>query len=189
MYIVFEGVDCLGKTTQIELLKNEFRDVIFTKEPGGTAVGLTLRELLLKNKLSKKTEMFLFLADRAQHYKEILAPNLEKTIISDRSFISGIAYAMGDFDLDFLLTLNKFAVNDLLPDRVVFFKGERELIEKRLGSKNLDVIEKRGIEYFLQIQSNIEKIVKKLEIPTLPIDASRTIDEINRDIRRFLCKQ
>ena len=48
MYIVFEGVDCLGKTTQIELLKNEFRDVIFTKEPGGTAVGLTLRELLLK---------------------------------------------------------------------------------------------------------------------------------------------
>lgn len=106
MYVVFEGVDCVGKSTQISLLKECFKEAVFTAEPGGTKLGTHLRELLLHKpyQLDKKTELLLFLADRAQHYDEVLKANQDKLIISDRSFISGMAYAK-DFENEELLDL------------------------------------------------------------------------------------
>ena len=68
MYILFEGIDTCGKSTQIELLANQQPELIITKEPGGTAFGMKAREILLKDTLaSKRAELLLFLADRAEH--------------------------------------------------------------------------------------------------------------------------
>ena len=77
MYIIFEGVDTCGKSTQVELLKKHKKDVITTNEPGGTTVGKKFREILLQSdeKLSINAELLLFLADRAEHYKKIIEPN------------------------------------------------------------------------------------------------------------------
>ncbi len=67
-------------------------DIITTKEPAGTNLGVKIREILLNGeKISKEAETLLFLADRAEHYNRVLAPNRDKVIISDRGFISGIA--------------------------------------------------------------------------------------------------
>ena len=94
MYAVIEGIDTAGKSTQLEILSKKYSDAIFTKEPGGTEVGLKLREMALNGEAkSKIAEMFLFLADRAEHIEEIIKPNSENMVISDRSVISGIAYA------------------------------------------------------------------------------------------------
>ena len=190
MYIVFEGVDTSGKTTQIELLKQSFPHAIYTKEPGGTSIGQSLRDILLHKGLSSfRAELFLFLADRAEHYKKIIEPNLDKLIISDRGFISGIAYALTNhpnLDLDFLLTLNKFALEDNLPDKVILFKTNKSLIQERMGEKKEDSIEKRGLDYLLKVQENMIKVLENLDIKYHLIDSSNQIEDIRKQIKGLL---
>ena len=68
MYLVIEGIDTAGKSTQLDILNKKFPQAVFTKEPGGTALGIKLREMALSGEAKSKTaEMFLFLADRAEH--------------------------------------------------------------------------------------------------------------------------
>ena len=95
MYVVIEGIDTSGKSTQIQELKLALQEAIFTFEPGATPLGKKLRKILLEDsiELDSRAEMLLFLADRAQHAHEILKANPDKLIISDRSLISGMAYA------------------------------------------------------------------------------------------------
>ncbi|MCK4874452.1 MAG: dTMP kinase, partial [Sulfurimonas sp.] len=84
MYIAIEGIDTAGKSTQIDAVSKNFPEAIVTKEPGGTEIGKEIRELVLSARAqSKKAEFLLFLADRAEHIKEVIEPNLEKMIISD----------------------------------------------------------------------------------------------------------
>ena len=86
MYIAIEGIDTAGKSTQIAALKKHFEQAVITKEPGGTAIGKEIRAMVLSAQTkNKRAEFLLFLADRAEHVKEVIEPNLHKTIISDRS--------------------------------------------------------------------------------------------------------
>jgi len=190
MYIVFEGVDTSGKTTQIELLKKIYPDAIITKEPGGTSIGQEFRDILLHKGLkSFKAELFLFLADRAEHFEEVIKPNLDKLIISDRGFISGIAYALTNhpnLDINFLISLNKFSLSNSLPNKVILFKTNKELILKRMSKKSEDSIEKRGLEYLLKVQENMIKVLKTLDINYTIIDSSKTIEEIHKEVKGLL---
>ncbi|EJE3605610.1 dTMP kinase [Campylobacter coli] len=191
MYVVFEGVDCVGKSTQISLLKECFKEAVFTAEPGGTKLGTHLRELLLHKpyQLDKKTELLLFLADRAQHFEEILKTNQNKLIISDRSFISGMAYAK-DFENDLLFALNSFALENFFPQKIIFLKGDANLIQERLSQKELDSIEKRGIEYFLSVQDKLEKVLhflkEKISVEILTLDAKESKEKLHQQIKEFL---
>ena len=131
MYVLFEGIDTCGKSTQIDLLAEKHPELVITKEPGGTAFGLKARDILLQDSLrSKRAELLLFLADRAEHYEEIIKPNRDKIVISDRGFISGIGYALanGDFDFNELVRLNKFALEEHFPDKVVLFLTNMETL-------------------------------------------------------------
>ena len=148
MYVLFEGIDTCGKSTQIELLAEKLENVVLTKEPGGTAFGVQAREILLADSLSsKRAELLLFLADRAEHYTQIVKPNSDKTILSDRGFLSGIGYALanGDFEFEHLVELNKFALEEQFPDLVILFITDMETLTKRMGEKELDGIELRGL--------------------------------------------
>jgi len=190
MYILFEGVDTCGKTTQIELLKEEYKDALFTKEPGATELGKKIREIILHQGLnSKRAEMFLFLADRAEHFEEVIKPNPDKTVISDRGFVSGIAYHLAnknEDEFDFLIKLNLFALKNTLPDKIVLFKTDPLLIKERLKGKKEDKIEQRGIEYLIKVQNMMEKIIKKLKIDHIVIDSSKEIKEINKIIKGYV---
>ncbi|CAG9960365.1 dTMP kinase [Campylobacter lari] len=192
MYIAFEGVDCVGKSTQIELLKKYFKDAIFTKEPGGSELGVHLRKILLESKMqfSKKAELLLFLADRANLIDIHLVQNKNKLIISDRSFVSNMAYAKFDFDQNILFDLNSFATGGFFPQKIVFLHGSKELIEQRLSKKNLDSIEKRGVEYFLNIQNALEETLEilktKIDIKILKLDASLSIENLHEKIKEFI---
>ena len=190
MYALFEGVDTSGKTTQIELLKSTFPEILATKEPAGTEFGVWAREILLGGKLhSKEAEALLFLADRAEHYERVVKPNRErKLVISDRGFISGIAYALanGSGDFEKLFELNRFALGGEMPDLVLFFEIDEATLKARLGAKAQDAIEKRGLEYILRVQSEIKSAVQRLNIPHKILDATKSIDEINREICEIL---
>jgi len=189
MYILFEGIDTCGKSTQIELLTQVQPGIITTHEPGGTAFGKKAREILLSDSLrSKRAELLLFLADRAEHYEEVIEPNRDKVVVSDRGFISGIGYALanGDFDFDELVRLNRFALKGHLPDRVILFLTDMETLRERTSQKTLDGIELRGLEYLLRVQEYMKETVLTLNIPHLFIDATESIENIHQSILTYL---
>jgi len=189
MYIALEGIDTAGKSTQIAKLKEIFSDAVFTKEPGATKAGNKIRDIVLSaDVVSKEAEFLLFLADRAEHIKEVIKPNLTKLIISDRSAISGVAYALvsGDIDKKDLVLLNDFATSKIYPDVAFLLKLTPKELEFRLSQKKLDGIEKRGIEYLLDIQEAIKEASKLLNIKLIEIDATCDIDSITNKIKGYI---
>ena len=190
MYILFEGIDGAGKSTQIARLAAAYPQAIVTKEPGGTKLGENLREILLKeNDLDKRAEILLFLADRAEHFGKIIKPNLDKMILSDRGFVSGMAYALagGNFSFDELLNLNKFALQGNFPQKIVFFKADENTLRSRLSSRaQMDGIEARGFEYLLRVQDAMEEILQKLGVRYVAIDAALDEEKITNLIKEFI---
>ncbi|APW65967.1 MULTISPECIES: dTMP kinase [Arcobacteraceae] len=186
MYVVVEGIDTAGKSTQLELLQKKHQNAIFTKEPGGTNIGIKLRQMALNGEAkSKIAEMFLFLADRAEHIEEVIVTNKEKTVISDRSMISGIAYA-SLFPLEKMIELNLLATNNILPTHVILLELSPQELKYRLSQKENDAIELRGIDYLINIQNRMKQTITKLGINHIFIDASLKIEEIEKQIEDFL---
>ncbi len=191
MYILFEGIDTCGKSTQIERIAKKFENVIVTKEPGGTPFGIQAREILLQDSLTSKiAELLLFLADRAEHYTQIIKPNRDKLILSDRGFLSGIGYALanGDFSFEHLVELNKFALEEQFPDLIVLFITNMETLKERLGEKELDGIELRGLEYLISVQHQMKESLEKLELPYLLINATDSVESIEQTIAQHISK-
>lgn len=183
MYVAIEGIDTAGKSTQIARLKEYFEDAVITKEPGGTKAGEKIREIVLQGSLvSKKTEFLLFLADRAEHVEEIVKPNRDRLIISDRSAISGVAYALiqGSIDIEDLLRLNDFATDGIYPDIAFLLRLTSAELSKRLSQKELDGIEQRGEEYLLAIQEAIVEAADLLGIELVIIDATKSVEQITQ---------
>lgn len=183
MYIAIEGIDTSGKSTQIQMLSKHFKDAIITKEPGGTKVGEKIRDIVLSAQTkSKKAEFLLFLADRAEHIQEVIEPNIHKTIISDRSVVSGVAYALiqGEISQTAILHLNRFATNGIYPQKIFLLKLTKEELEYRLSQKELDGIERRGSEYLLKIQDSIIEASNLLNLDLVTIDATKSIEEITK---------
>ncbi len=189
MYLALEGIDRAGKSTQIELLQKAYPTAIFTKEPGGTPLGSEIRNILLHTQQpTPLAEMFLFLADRNQHIHEIIKPNLDKFIVSDRSFLSGIAYAKMKTGLSFeqLFALNKLALEGIFPDKIVMLELSPHELTKRFNTQSLDRIEKEGVEYLLKVQENLKTALFKSGIEYIIIDASKPKEHIFETIQQFL---
>ena len=186
MYITIEGIDTAGKSTQIDALRANYPNAVITKEPGATEIGKEIREMVLSAKAkSKKAEFLLFLADRAEHITEVIEPNIkDKMIISDRSVVSGVAYALvqGEISETEIVALNKFATNGIYPKKVFLLKLTKEALEFRLSQKELDGIELRGSEYLLNIQDALIEASKLLDIELVEIDATKRRDEITQEI-------
>jgi dTMP kinase len=194
MYVVIEGIDTAGKSTQLDILKQKYPEAIFTKEPGGTDIGLKVREMVLNGEAkSKVAEMFLFLADRAEHSYEVVKQHPDDIIISDRGFLSGIAYAK-TAPLEIAISLNIMALNGAMPDKIVILELTPEELEYRLSQKEQDSIEKRGSDYLLSIQKRMKDAITMInsmgskQIELLIIDAKQPIETIAEDIQTFLEK-
>ncbi len=188
MYVAFEGVDTCGKTTQISLLQKAYPNFIITKEPGGTELGAKVRELALHYPgIDEKSRFFLFLADRSEHIAKVVAPNRQKTIISDRSIVSGLAYSsLERFDYEHTKAVSLFAVSGILPDLIIILWLDEATIKSRLSSKTADEIEKQGIEKLLEIQAKMPQICDDLGIKYEKIDASKSIEEIHNLVKARL---
>ena len=185
MYIAIEGIDTAGKSTQISALSKHFPEAVITKEPGGTAIGKEIREMVLSARTkSKRAEFLLFLADRAEHIQEVIEPNLDKMIISDRSAISGVAYALiqGEIKETAIVHLNRFATGGIYPEKVFLLRLSKSELEFRLSQKELDGIELRGSEYLLKIQDAIIEAAKLLNIELIEVDATGSIEDITNEI-------
>ena len=185
MYIAIEGIDTAGKSTQIASLSEHYPEAIITKEPGATAVGSKIRDIVLSGEVqSAKAEFLLFLADRAEHMQEVVVPNLDKLVISDRSVVSGVAYALVQESISetAILHLNRFATDGNYPELLFLLQLSKEELTFRLSQKELDGIELRGTEYLLNIQDALITAAELLKIELVIIDASKPIEEITQEI-------
>ncbi|QJB57824.1 dTMP kinase [Pseudodesulfovibrio sp. zrk46] len=149
MFITFEGIEGTGKTTQITKVKNYFesigREVFLTLEPGGSRIGKELRRMLLHvdNKdIAPSTELFLYLADRAQHIAQVIRPELEagKVVLCDRFADSTVVYQGYGRGLDTktLQQLNEVAVDGLWPNLTILLDIDPELGLKRATLRNIE---------------------------------------------------
>lgn len=189
MYVAIEGIDTSGKSTQLELLKQKYPDAFFTKEPGGTPLGEKLRDMLLHSTIdSPVAEMFLFLADRAELTHKLQRLPDSQPVFSDRSLISGMAYARG-FDIKQLMELNRLATNNFFPEKVILLWLEKSEFEKRLSQKTRDRIEEQGIDSILAIQNRMKETLEFINIDHLILDAGTGRDELHSKIVDYIKSQ
>ena len=190
MYVLFEGIDTSGKSTQIELIRRLRPEALITREPGGTPFGEKARQILLETELhSRRAELLLFLADRAEHYETVVLPQrARRLVLSDRGFLSGIGYALanGGVTLQELLALNRFALRGDWPDGILFFETDAETLRRRLAAKTPDGIEARGVDYLLEVQLRMRQALEALEIPHRILDARHDIETLHRAVLDFL---
>ncbi len=148
LFITFEGVEGAGKTTLIQKLVQYFtekkQDIFLTREPGGSELGKKLRAIILnaEEKIYPSAELFLFLADRAQHVEDCIKPALQagKIVLCDRFIDSTIAYqGFGrGMDIKQLSLLNNLATNDLEPDLTLLLDLPPEIGLKRAKTRNIE---------------------------------------------------
>ncbi len=149
MFITFEGIEGCGKTTQAKKLKHyleeQNKEVVLTREPGGSKLGIELRKILLSLEnqgISKECELFLYLADRVEHVQQVIKPALAqgKVVISDRYVDSTLVYqGYGrGIELDLLYQLNALATNNLEPNITILLDLPVETGLKRALERNLE---------------------------------------------------
>jgi len=168
--ISFEGIDGCGKSTQINLLKNELenRDIssCILREPGDTSISDKIREILLdkENNICAESETLLFLAARAQLVREKILPELEKgsLVICDRYYDSTLAYQGYGRNLDRSLinNLNKFAINKMIPLITFILKLDPEIAFRRISKNEVDRMESGGLKFLQKVQKGYNFIAK-----------------------------
>ncbi len=157
-YIAFEGGEGSGKSTQARLLAERF-DAVLTREPGGTALGAELRQLLLgvgEAPVCARAETLLMAADRAQHLAEVVEPALAagRHVVSDRSVFSSLAYQGGGRELgvEAVRAVNDWALDGRWPDAVVLLDAGPATARTRL-QRSLDRLELESEEFHARVRA------------------------------------
>ena len=170
-FITFEGIDGCGKSTQARLLlehmNNSDMETILVREPGGTNISESIREILLHSgstQMGDRTESLLMIASRAQLTQEVIVPNMDqgKFVIADRYSDSTLAYQGGgrNLDIEWLIKLNNYATFTLLPDITFFVDIRLEEALRRLDN-NKDRIEGEGIEFQTRVRKTYHELAER----------------------------
>jgi dTMP kinase len=198
LFVTFEGIEGCGKTTQAELLRlsleKEGRHVVFTREPGGTEVGERIREVLLDNRIRRMeplTELFLYLASRAQHVQELIRPALKEgaIVICDRFADASLAYqgAGRGIGTSRVLALNETATYGLVPDYTVLLDLPVELGLKRMSARlggrgQQDRIEQEEMEFHVRVREAYLALAQKSSGRIEVFDGTRGKEELAQKI-------
>lgn len=193
MFITFEGIDGVGKSTQLDLLQSWLegrgREVIRTLEPGGTELGQEIRHLLLHRKgdVSARAEALLYAADRAHHVATKIRPALAsgKVVLSDRYFDSSAAYqgAARELDVNEVRNISLWAVDNLIPDLTVLLDldAHAAILRRNKTGTEPDRLEREKVDFFERARSQYLELAKEPRF--LVVDATLSINEIQEQIR------
>ena len=187
-FITFEGIDCAGKSTNIKILeqwfKDQGRDVVVTREPGGTPVGEKIREVLLNNKMSSMAEVLMFAAARAEHLHQLIYPSIEagKIVISDRFSDSTYAYqASGRGLYEQVSMMERIVHSDFEPHYTLFFDIPLDESLKRLYARTgekPDVFESEKDEFRKRLYDGYHFRFKQNSHRMIRIDAMQTPEAV-----------
>ena len=197
LFITFEGGEGCGKSTQIAALKARLeaigKTVVQTREPGGTALGESVRSLLQHDDagqgMSPEAELLLFAASRAQHVRELIAPAIAQgqIVLCDRFLDSttvyqGVARAIDSKKVD---TINQFAIGDTKPDLTILIDLPPEIGLARVHARSdgqLDRMENEAIEFFQAVRQGYLDLAKSEPKRFLVLDGSQSIEDLETQI-------
>ena len=188
LFVTLEGIDRSGKTTQARLLSEALGErAIAVREPGGTAVGERVRELLKDPAIlvDPRTEALLFAAARAALVSEVIRPALEegKIVISDRFLDSSLAYQGGarGLGVDEVAQVNEFATGGIRPDVTILLDLAPDAAAARAGVE-VDRFEQEGAALQESVRAAYEALVARDPHRWVRVDADREPDEVHRDV-------
>lgn len=194
-FVVFEGGDGAGKSTQVELLARWLRERavphVETREPGGTPLGARLREVLLHadDGPSPRAEALLFAADRAHHVERLVRPALERGewVVSDRYVDSSIAYQGGgrELDAEAIAGLSRWATDGLVPDLTVLLDVPVDVGAARRG-RAADRMESESAAFHEQVAQRFRQLAAAAPTRYLVLDATLPVDELAASVRARL---
>ena len=207
-FITFEGLDGCGKSTQMEKLATALRaaghEVVTTREPGGTAIGERIRELLLDSRtlgLDAKTELALMFAARAQHVEQVIRPALEagKIVLSDRFTDSSEAYQGGGRKLgtEPVRALHRALCGDLQPQLTILLdcdparsvgRARRRNRDHRHNGADENRFERENQKFFERVRLAYREIARREPRRVVVIEAQRKIEVVHREILRAVEK-
>jgi dTMP kinase len=183
-YIAFEGLEGCGKSTHVTRLATALNGIT-TREPGGTAIGASLRAAMLdtaNTMLSPRAEALMMAADRAQHLDELVLPalNAGTHVVSDRSAYSSLAYqGYGRLlDIDELKRFNNWAIAGNWPDLVVFIDVPLDTLLERLKKRELDRFEREDRTFFERIYTGFHTMAAANPERWLVVDGTPPKDEL-----------
>ncbi|WP_284251197.1 dTMP kinase [Litorihabitans aurantiacus] len=192
LFLSFEGGDGAGKTTQLARLaqwleQEHGREVVRTREPGGTTLGRTLRELVLHGEdVDARTEALLYATDRAHHVASVIRPALERgaVVITDRYLDSSLAYQAGGRELGMseLRDLQMWAVRGLLPRMTFLLDLDPALLAQRLTGEP-DRLERAGAEFHRRTRGAFLDLAGAEPERWRVLDAAAPIEDISARIR------
>lgn len=193
MFLTFEGIDGCGKSTQLNLLAEYFRalgrEVVTTREPGGTALAEAIRNYLLHTEqpLSKRAELLLFGAARAQHVEEVISPALKRDaiVLSDRFLDSSVAYQGAGLGLEiaFIKQMNAFAIELAKPTLTLVFDVDVATAQQRRRAvRGEDRIEARGLEFQEKVRQGFLQIAREESQRVVMIDATPALQKVHQAV-------
>ncbi|MEY4989897.1 MAG: dTMP kinase [Actinomycetota bacterium] len=199
MFISFEGIDGVGKSTQLEMLQAHLvakgHTVLRTLEPGGTELGQEIRHLLLHRKgdVAPRAEALLYAADRAHHVATKIRPALARgeIVLTDRFFDSSVAYqgAARDLDVNQVRDISLWAVDNLIPDLTILLDlpAEDAMSRRSKTGTEPDRLEQEKVDFFERARQMYLELA--MEPRFLVVDARKSVDEIQSEIRARLAQQ
>ncbi len=195
LFITFEGIDGVGKSTQADLLETflveQNQSVVRTIEPGGTELGQEIRHLLLhrKGEVAPRAEALLYAADRAHHVATKIRPAIAagQVVIGDRYLDSSVAYQGAGRELDQaeVRNISIWAVEGLLPNLTILLDLEASAAFSRRNQTGTepDRLESEKVEFFESVRESYLKLAAAEPERFLVVDASQSIDEMQAQIR------
>jgi dTMP kinase len=200
LFITMEGPDGAGKSTQIDLLRDYLLekgyDIIVCREPGGTEISESIRQIILNKdytKMGNMTELLLYAAARAQLVEEVIRPAIEegKVVICDRFLESsvvyqGIARGMG---IELVYKVNEYAIGDMMPDLTVMIDLDAEEgIQRKKNQTELDRMERESIEFHEKVVDGYRSLLNQGLDRIKKVDGMQPVDAIQTRIRELVNK-
>ena len=197
-FITLEGIEGVGKSTAIEVvrrvLEDKGRDVIITREPGGTPIGEKVRDILLSvqnNEMSPVSELFLLLAARAQHLAEVVSPALAsgKCVVCDRFFDATFAYQGAGRGLDpsIIKSATDLISPFFIPTLTLLLDAPVEVGFKRIENRgHTDRFEEQNRSFFERIRASYLNRAQLEPKRFCVIDASQSLGEVSNNVELIL---
>jgi dTMP kinase len=194
MFVSFDGVDGVGKSTQIRLLVEALRsrgkEVVTCRDPGGTPLGERLREILLDHhglEIHRRSEMLLYMASRAQLVEEVIRPALAsgKTVISDRFLLANVVYQghAGGLNPGEVWRVGEITVGGLMPDIVLVLDMPAERAAMRI-QRAADRMEAQGLDYLESVRQGFLLEAREKPEKIIVINADRQPEAVHADVLR-----